>query len=71
MAICLQHTRHTQNISETIQNTCMTTLIQPLTQYTTQQCGYLPKKLQKQWKKHLSTYHLIRKAIYLSQHTPN
>jgi hypothetical protein len=61
----------TDNISSIIQNTCTTYPIQPLTQRTMHQGGYLPIKLQKQWKKHLSTYHLIRKAIYISQNTPN
>ena len=30
----------------------------------------MPRKIQKQWKKHLSTYHLIRKTIYLAKHNP-
>jgi hypothetical protein len=41
-----------------------------LTQRTVQQGGYLLRKLQKQWKQQLATYHLTRKAIYLSQHDP-
>jgi hypothetical protein len=61
----------TANISSIIQNTCTTHPIQSLTQRTTHQGGYLSIKLQKQWKKHLSTYHLIRKAIYILQNTPN
>jgi hypothetical protein len=36
-----------------------------------QQGSYLPRKLQKRWKKHLSTYHLIRKAIHIINHTTN
>jgi hypothetical protein len=34
-----------------------------LTNQTSKQGGYLPRKLQKKWKKELSTYHIIRKAI--------
>jgi hypothetical protein len=59
------------NTSDTINNTCTTTPLPILTQRTTQQGGYLPRKLQKQWKQHLATYHLTRKAIYLAQHIPN
>jgi hypothetical protein len=36
------------NISDTINNTCTTTPLPILTQRTTQQGGYLPRKLQKQ-----------------------
>ena len=41
-----------------------------LTNRTAQQGGFMPRKIQKQWKKHLSTYHLIRKTIYLAKHNP-
>lgn len=60
-----------ENISVIIQNTCIAPPVQPFTQHTIQQGGYLPMKLQKEWKKHLSTYHLIRKAIYILQHILN
>ena len=30
----------------------------------------MPRKIQKQWKKHLNTYHLIRKTIYLAKNNP-
>jgi hypothetical protein len=39
------------------------TTIPTLTNHASKQGGYLPRKLQKQWKKGLSTYHIIRKAI--------
>jgi hypothetical protein len=59
------------NISTTLQDTCISPLpINPLTPRTTQQGGYLPRKLKKQWKKHLSTYHIIRKAIYITKYSP-
>jgi hypothetical protein len=35
------------------------------------QGGYLPKKIQKIWKTHLSTYHLLRKVIYTIKTNPN
>ena len=60
-----------KNISDTIQNTCSAPPLPILTQRTTQQGGFLPRKLQKQWKNHLSTYHLTRKAIYLIKNSPN
>jgi hypothetical protein len=59
------------NISNTINNTCTTTPLPILTQRTTQQGRYLPRKLQKQWKQHLATDQLTCKTIYLTQHTPN
>ena len=31
----------------------------------------MPRKLQKLWKKHIKTYHLIRKAIYITNNTIN
>ena len=38
-----------------------------LTNRTSQQGGFLPRKLSKEWKKHLDTYHLIRKTIYIAK----
>jgi hypothetical protein len=52
-----------ENISKTIEDTCTAPPIPTLTNQTSKQGGYLPRKLQKQWKKELSTYHTIRKAI--------
>jgi hypothetical protein len=52
-----------ENISKNIEDTCTTPPIPTLTNQTSKQGGYLPRKLQKQWKKELSTYHIIRKAI--------
>jgi hypothetical protein len=52
-----------ENISKNIEDTCTAPPIPTLTNQTSKQGGYLPRKLQKQWKKELSTYHIIRKAI--------
>jgi len=57
-----------------IQETCnapTTTLTASLTHWTSQQGGFLPRKLQKKWKNHLFTYHLIKKAIYIAKYTRN
>jgi hypothetical protein len=51
------------NISKTIEDTCTAPPIPTLTNQTSKQGGYLPRKLQIKWKKELSTYHIIRKAI--------
>ena len=68
---CSQLDHIIQKITETITNTCSTTPIPSLTNRTTQQGGFLPRKLQKTWKKHIKTYHLIRKAIYVTNNTIN
>ena len=60
-----------QKISDKIQDTCSAPPLPDLTNRTSQQGGFLPRKLQKKWKQHLSTYHLIRKAIYTIKNTPN
>ena len=60
-----------QKISKTIKNTCSMALLPTLTNKTTQQGGFLPRKLQKTWKKHINTYHLIWKAIYTTKNTTN
>jgi hypothetical protein len=60
-----------QKISEKIQETYSALPLPNLTNHTSKQGGFLPRKLQKEWKNHLSTYHLIRKAIYLTKNTPN
>ena len=57
-------------ISESIEKTCKATPLPHLTNRTTQQGDFLPRKLAKEWKKHLATYHLIRKTIYIAQHNP-
>jgi exonuclease III len=59
-----------QQISTKTQETCSAPPLPELSHRTTQQGGFLPRKLQKQWKKHLSTYHLIRKAIYITKNIP-
>jgi hypothetical protein len=48
-----------------------TTHISTLTHLTNKQGGYLPRKLQKLWKKNLSTYHIIRKTIKLTTQNTN
>ena len=62
---CTQMDNITHKISRTIKETCNATLIPTLTNITNQQGGYLPKKLQKKWKKHIATYNLVRKTIYI------
>ena len=57
-------------ISDTIEITCKATPIQTLTNRTAQQGGFLPRKLSKEWKKQLETYHLIRKTIYIAKNNP-
>jgi hypothetical protein len=42
-----------------------------LTNQTNRQGGYLPRKLQLQWKKHLTKHHLTRKIIYIVKNHPN
>ena len=42
-----------------------------LTNRASLQGGYLPRILQSKWKKHLSTYHLIKKTIYITKNTLN
>ena len=50
-------------ISKIIEDTYTVPPIPLLTNQASKQGGFLPKKLQKQWKKELSTYHIIRKVI--------
>jgi hypothetical protein len=59
------------NISKIIEETCTTPPIPTLTNITSKQGGYLPKKLQKLWKKELSTYHIIRKTIKITNQDTN
>ena len=61
----------TDNITNTLLETCSAPPIPILPNNIANQGGYLPKKSQKSWKKHLSTYHLIRKTIYITKNNPN
>ena len=45
---------------------CIVPCIPELTNQVNKQGGYLLRKLQKQWKRELSTYHIIRKTIKLT-----
>jgi hypothetical protein len=60
-----------QKISDKIQDTCSAPPLPDLTNRTSQQGGFLPRKLQKKWKNHLSIYHFIRKVIYIVKNVPN
>ena len=57
-------------ISETIEKTCTSNPIHNLTNRTSQQGGFLPRKLARKWQGHLNTYHLIKKTIYIVQNDP-
>ena len=57
--------------SQNIEETCSAAPTPQLTNRTAQQGGFLPRKLAKPWKKHLATYHLIRKTIYITKNDPN
>ena len=61
----------TDNITTTVLETCRATPIPTLPTHIAKQDRYLPKKSQKQWKLNLSTYHLIRKTIYIIKNNPN
>ena len=56
----------TCSMSKIIEDTYIAPSIPTLTNPTSKQGGYLPKKLQKSWKKELSTYYTIRKAIKIT-----
>jgi hypothetical protein len=58
-------------ITETINNTCMAPPLPQLTNNTTRTREFLPRNLQKKWKKLIATHHLIRKIIYIAKHNPN
>ena len=68
---CAQMDHIIQKISEKIENTCSATPIPTLTNRISRQGGFLPRKLQKIWKKHIKTYHLIRKGIYVTNNNIN
>jgi hypothetical protein len=62
---CIAFDKITNKITETIQSTCMAPTPQQLTTHTNRLGGFYPGKLKKQWKKLISTHHLIRKIIYI------
>jgi NAD-specific glutamate dehydrogenase len=61
----------TQLISDIIQTTCTAPPFPQLTNNTNRLGGFLPRKLQNQWKKHLTKHHLTRKIIYIVKNNPN
>ena len=61
--VCIQMDQIVESISKTIEDTCSAPPVPMLTNQTSKHGSYLPQKLQKQWKKELSTYHIIQKAI--------
>ena len=69
--VCIALDKIVEKISVTIEKTCKTAPTPTLTNKTTQQGGFLPRKLSKEWKKHLETYHLIRKTIYIAKNNPH
>jgi hypothetical protein len=69
--ICVEMDSMVQNISKIIEDTCTAPPIPTLTHQTNKQGGYLPRKLQKLWKKEISTYHVIRKTIKLTTQNNN
>jgi hypothetical protein len=64
--VCNEIDHMVHNISKIIEETCTAPPIPTLTNLTTKQGGFLSRKLQKLWKKELSTYHIIRKAIKIT-----
>ena len=60
-----------QKISRTTENTCSTTPLLVLTNRAAQQRRFLPQTVQKIWKTHFKTYHLLRKPIYITHNTIN
>jgi hypothetical protein len=64
--VCDEMDQMVQNISKIIEDTCSAPPIPTLTSLMAKQGGYLPRKLQKLWKKELSTYHIIKKTIKLT-----
>jgi hypothetical protein len=69
--ICVEMDSMVQNISKIIEDTCTAPPIPTLTHQTNKQGGYLPRKLQKLWKREISTYHVIRKTIKLTTQNSN
>lgn len=64
---CTQMDNITHTISKIIEEMCSVTPIPTLTNRAAEQGGYLPRKIQKTWKQHITTYHLIRKTIYITK----
>jgi hypothetical protein len=69
--VCNEMDQMVHNISKIIEETCIAPPIPTLISLTTKQGGYLPRKLQKIWKKEISTYHIIRKAIKITTQDTN
>jgi hypothetical protein len=69
--LCEEMDQMVQNISKIIEDTCTAPPIPTLTYLTNKQGGYLPIKLQKLWKKEISTYHIIKKTIKLTTQNTN
>jgi hypothetical protein len=69
--VCDEMDQMVRNISKIIEETCTAPPIPTLIHLTNKQGGYLPRKLQKLWKKELSTYHIIRKIIKLTNQDNN
>jgi hypothetical protein len=69
--VCEQMDQMINNISKIIEETCTAPPIPTLTNLTSKQGGYLPRKLQKLWKKELSTYYTIRKTIKITNQDTN
>ena len=67
---CNAFTILTDKIFHAILATYSVPPIPALPTHIAKQGGYLPKKPQKQWKLNLSTYHLIRKIIYIIKNNP-
>jgi hypothetical protein len=69
--VCEKMDQIINNISKIIEETCTAPPIPTLTNLTSKQGSYLPRKLQKLWKKELSTYHIIRKTIKITTQDTN
>ena len=67
---CITFDHIVNKILETIEKTCQADPLPNLTNRTSQQGGFLPRKLAKVWQRYLNTYHLIWKTIYIVQHDP-
>jgi hypothetical protein len=69
--VCEKMDQIINNRSKIIEETSTALPIPTLTNLTSKQGGYLPRKLQKLWKKELSTYHIIRKTIKITTQDTN
>ena len=61
--VCNTMKHITNKLTEIVLQTCNNLPKPTLTNQVAQQGSYLPGKLQKKWIKHITTYHIIRKAI--------